>query len=543
VDLDLTTTTPPDLATVAAPDAGSRSVPTWAAPAIAGVFAVVFRLAWLEAAGIRFNSDEAVTIIMARRILHGSNYVWYIGQERMGTFEQYLAAPFVALLPAGPLAFHAAQLLLDGATSVLLFACARRMGLSTARSLAACAFWAIGPYTNVFYGTQSMGGYISSQAIGCAGLLIALRYAETRHPGRSALAFGFLCGLGLYINMVAGFLLIPAAVWIVGMRREIRRFLLLAPIGAVAGLSPVLYWAAAHGPGHGLLGFNTAGPPTTLAMRATNLVGRNLRAYVGVNYANERPSLGGIPWDLIVLAAVLALGAGVFRFRHDLKAITLLRSRSAAPIALGIWAVLFAVVPYVLAPRTGTDFQAMYLFSLFPVTAILLAAALPASRNAALAAGLALAVFLVGCLGVADRTALRHPTGFASPKLAPRDPSYGEDAAVARWLKEHRVRAFGAYYWLSIPVQVYVGEKGPIVFSVDAGAADRFPANRRAAMREMEIVLGAPLYQLTPMRRSLAALGAPDNEVRIGSITLFTGISPQVARRVDLHGPVTSSGS
>ncbi len=487
-------------------------------PLLAATFAIGVRLAWLEQGTTRLNGDEAVTVIMAQRIAHGAHYVWFAHQQYMGAFEQYLAAPFVALLPAGQLTFHAAQLLIIGVTAGLLVMVARQIGLSEGRAAAAVAFWTVGPWTNVFYGTATMGAYATAQLLGVGGTLIALRYATTPRPRQAALLFGFICGFAVYENMQAAFLLIPAGVWIVGSRRRIVSLLAFAAVGGVIGLSPVLYWAAVHGTGGNFLGFAHPQRLTTAASRAANLLTHTLPAFVGTLWPSETPAASFLPWDVLPLGLLAALGAAAHRLRCDLRHVAVLASARARPLALPVSALLLAVVPVIFVERSMFDVVGQYLFCLYPSTAILGAAALPRRRSQTFIVGALIVALLASTLAIADRRAYLYRFGIGLAGL--RDPTYAEDRGVIRWLNTHHVRAFGAHYWLSLPIKALATD-GLDVFTLDN---ERFPVDRRRAVQTGLVVLGALPWDAPRVRKLLARRGATAREVSLGRVTLFVDV-------------------
>src|SRR5690606_40587795 len=67
----------------------------------------------------RLDADEAVTGIMAQRILDGDLPVFYAGQNYLGTIEQYLQAVVLAVAPDTAASLRAVQVRSEEHTSEL----------------------------------------------------------------------------------------------------------------------------------------------------------------------------------------------------------------------------------------------------------------------------------------------------------------------------------------------------------------------------------------------------------------------------------------
>jgi len=78
------------------------------------------RLWLLTRPALELDADEAVTGIMARRILDGHHTAYFAGQNYMGTVEQYLQAAVLALLPDSDLALRLPQVALAAVSCLLV---------------------------------------------------------------------------------------------------------------------------------------------------------------------------------------------------------------------------------------------------------------------------------------------------------------------------------------------------------------------------------------------------------------------------------------
>src|SRR5690606_37739419 len=113
----------------------------WAVLAGAGLF----RLWLLTTSTLRLDGDEAVTALMARRILDGHLYAYFAGSDYTGAGEQYVQAAVLAVLPDTDLTVRLPQLGLMVLACWLVHQLARRCGLSPRRALLAAALFAAGP--------------------------------------------------------------------------------------------------------------------------------------------------------------------------------------------------------------------------------------------------------------------------------------------------------------------------------------------------------------------------------------------------------------
>lgn len=205
------------------------------------------------------NFDTATVGLMGLNILDGDRPLFYYGQGYMGALEPYLASGLFALFGASEFTLSLSPILFSVAWiagTYLLFAelYGPRGGLAAALCLSVST-WSV-----AWYSIGAYGGYPAALALGSGSLWLALRLVDPllsrQRQWTYALPLGFLAGLALWTNYLAGaYLLTGALVLCVFLVRQpdLPRRLVPFLVGGVfflLGLCPVLLSLAQEGPGH-----------------------------------------------------------------------------------------------------------------------------------------------------------------------------------------------------------------------------------------------------------------------------------------------------
>jgi 4-amino-4-deoxy-L-arabinose transferase-like glycosyltransferase len=207
--------------------------------------AALYRLVLLARGWPALDSDEAVIGLMARHILRGDRPTFFWGQNYMGPFEAYFAAPFFALLGSSTfmLAFSALVLTLGFFATVYWLG---RAAYGPMVGLLALAWLVLGPPFFLLRQLAPIGGYQELLLLG--GLILLGVWSRLRLPyarpltrmrwlGCIALyaALGYLGGLGLWSDLlIAPVLLVAAGALVFGRWREL---LSLAGLALVVGFA------------------------------------------------------------------------------------------------------------------------------------------------------------------------------------------------------------------------------------------------------------------------------------------------------------------
>jgi hypothetical protein len=96
---------------------------------------LALRVAFLSSTLLRLEGDEAVTGIMAQRILDGHHLAFFAGQGYMGSGEQYLQALVLWVLPDTPFTLRLVQLALGVVAGAGVYLLARQCLRSHLRAL------------------------------------------------------------------------------------------------------------------------------------------------------------------------------------------------------------------------------------------------------------------------------------------------------------------------------------------------------------------------------------------------------------------------
>lgn len=497
--------------------------------AVGGVLlaCLVMRLLVVLTGAGRLDADEAVTGVMAQRILGGDMFVFYAGQEYMGTVEQYAQAVVLALTPDTVGWLRAVPVLLAVVACGLVYMVARRVLSSPWGAVLAAAIFAVGPYYNLLKGTRSHGAYALAVVLCLLGVLVALHFdARSRRAPWLAFAFGVICGLAAWESLLTAYVLVPAALWVIASARgHLRSLLPLGLGGAVLGALPLI--AARLSDGQVMGGGESPQPPSTIAERLDGLLDPVAGMFLGVVRAGggEQPVTRWLAPMVVVVAGLLLLGAAMWTRRRGLWDLATLRTGHRAPIDLVIAAFPVAAVLYALSDYTWFVGEPRYLFTLYPLLAIALAAAVLRTRRAAPALAVVLLCGLLGLSAIQIRDAIRAD-GY--PPSSGGGVIYTEDApAMADAIADLGVSAVYADYWLAYPLQFAAGDR----FAVAALAVDRFPELEDRVARAAAPAFVAPLgVGSDRTAAALTSLGVSHRTHRVGRMMLFYDLSRPVTR-------------
>lgn len=534
--------------------------------ALAGVLLVcaVLRLAVLDSRLGRLDGDEAVSGIMAQRILGvggpavaGSGAVrfplYFGGDGYLGAAEQYLQAPFLAVDPTDPLLLRVPLVALAVASCALVAVLGRQVLGRWRAGLLSAGLFAVGPFFALVWSIRSRQTSLALAA-GTAGLVLALgTVRDAPRAGVRAAAFGACCGLCFWTNWTAAFLLLPAGVWWLGATRG--AWPRLVPPAVVASLlaSGPFWWTVASGRVPVFLARPV--PDSTPWERLGGLVGPVGGMFLGVREAppagTQVPVAGWLPPWLVVAVLVAALSWAVVRRRRELAALLLLR-HGAGTVRPGDALLLAALVTPVLYASASFAWyrgEPRYLFPLYALLPVGLAALVPGPSARGVIAGPRGAAAVAGRRGAAGAVAVLLVVALAAssvhgailtvrrdgrgPGTLPSLVQAKDLPAVADALVAEGVTTAYADYWLAYPLQFVAGDR----LTVTSWYTPRFDADharvQAAAAPSWVAATGRPTEQLSS---ALAATGAAHRRRTVGAVTLFLDVTPGLqpaARRRD----------
>jgi hypothetical protein len=471
----------------------------------------------------RLDADEAVTGVMAQRILDGDLPVFYAAQNDLGTVEQYVQAAVLAVAPDTATSLRVVQLALAVLACGLVYLLGTRVTGSRWGGALAAALFAVGPYYSLLKGTRSHGAYAIAAVLVVVAALLALRVdPRSRRAPAVAAAFGLCCGLAIWQSSLTAYVVIPAALWaLASARGHLRALLPMGVGGALIGAAPLIAHRLANGVfvGSG----RPPQPPSTYAQRMDNLVQPVSEMFLGVKeVGGVTPVAAWAPPAWVLLLALGALGIAVWLRRRGLWALVTLRRDGRRPIDLVLASFLVAPLLYGLSDFTWFAAEPRYLFTLYPMLAVALAAlAMSAPRRAAPVAGVALVGLALALSAIQIDRAIDHD-GY--PPLQDGGVSYTEDLpAVADALAREGITTAYSSYWLAYPL-VYAAEGD---LAVTPYNDPRFPEIDAEVAASPE----PPAY-VTPLgeaeaqvRRGLEALGTTFRVRHVGRFAIFTDLS------------------
>ena len=190
---------------------------------IAGVLA---RLLLVVRSNALIDGDEAMVGIQAERILRGDFPTYFYGQAYMGSLETYLAAGLFRLFGPSSWALRAVPILLSLLLVYLTWRLAYALLPRDARATPllaglAALFAAVPPLYDAVTELRVWGGQIEVYVIILALLLATIELAQRLRAGASVAElarrwaiWGFLVGLGIWVNPLIIYALITAIMWL-----------------------------------------------------------------------------------------------------------------------------------------------------------------------------------------------------------------------------------------------------------------------------------------------------------------------------------------
>ncbi|HEY1390561.1 MAG TPA: glycosyltransferase family 39 protein, partial [Ktedonobacterales bacterium] len=190
---------------------------------IAGVLA---RLVLVIRSNALIDGDEAMVGIQAERILRGDFPTYFYGQAYMGSLETYLIAALFRLFGPSAWAMRAVPILLSLLLVYLTWRLAYALLPRDSRATPmlaglAALFAAVPPLYDAVTELRTWGGQIEVYVIILALLLATVELAQRLRDGagtaelaRRWAIWGFLAGLGIWVNPLIIYALIAAVLWL-----------------------------------------------------------------------------------------------------------------------------------------------------------------------------------------------------------------------------------------------------------------------------------------------------------------------------------------
>ena len=398
------------------------------------------------------HADNMLTGMQALRIGEGEWPVFFSG-VRIGALESYVAAALFSVAGAGRAALAVEPLL--WAAVLLAAGWGLYRELLGGRGGAVALLLLAVPAPSFLVWSSMTNGYPPVYALGAVALWLAARAARLGLSARRALALGAAVGLGCWQSPLTLSASVPAALWLLWRRPELRRLrrahlaglagLLLgaAPwlLGLATGAAAQLYASYATRPVESpaaavsnLAYFATYSLPEIVAARSESFVGL-LPDHAGQAHRALRPVVLGL-WLAALLAILLPARNAPEPWRRRIG-----DARVLLLMVLGTVAVLNAIS----SAGSGRGITVRYVLPLYLVLPLAMAVLVwrVKARSTLAAAGL-LAVLVA-----------YHASGYHWPGRASR-ALWGQAEARERELtRELRRRGIGAVvggYWTAYPI-------------------------------------------------------------------------------------------
>jgi hypothetical protein len=194
--------------------------------AIALIAGILARLVLVIRSNALIDGDEAMVGIQAEHILRGDFPTYFFGQVYMGSLETYLIAALFRLFGPSPWAMRAVPVLLSLLLVYLTWRLAYALLPRESRATPflaglAALFAAIPPLYDAVTELRTWGGQIEVYIIILALLLATVELSQRLHEwaGSAELArrwavWGFLAGMGIWVNPLIVYGLLTAVVWL-----------------------------------------------------------------------------------------------------------------------------------------------------------------------------------------------------------------------------------------------------------------------------------------------------------------------------------------
>ncbi len=453
-------TPPPATAAVAAP----RRTGAYVVVGVLALLGVAIRI-WIMTGTLgTIDSDEAITGLMARHLLHGdfSAFMWRLNHH--GTISLFPVA--LSLRTLGMTSRFALELpyaVISAGSAVLVWRIGTRFLTAFQATFAALTFW-LWPALFVWLGVKPYLAYVPTMCLGLALLLCSQRAVERRAPVLDWCLAGLFAGLGFWTSPNINYFVIPTVIWLLvyHWRSLWPRALLVVPF-AVLGALPWIWnnWdyqfdslstpeGLARGSYLDHLGYAfTHALPTALGLRG---------------FLDGAWFLGSAGWVLYA-GVLVALGFGVWRG---------LLERSPAAIGLLACPFVFALVPFASNLDNDLIGNGRYFYFFAPFLALTIA---HLARPVASAVVVAVLLAVSSAWGFTRLDHYRDAIGAARPL----------DGVVSALEREGHHEAF-ASFWISSRL-TFESDEHVIAVATDLGPTlQAFESRVRDAPRPVYVL-------------------------------------------------------
>lgn len=397
---------------------------------IAGVGGLLLRVFVMAGPLGELDGDEAVTALMAERLLEGEVSTFFWAQAYGGSLDSMVTAPVVAIVGSAAWAAKAVMVVAHAMACVIVWRIGRRVFDERAGLVAAALTWVFSPAV-VWWSTKTRGFYGTGIVVTLLTLLLIVRLADRSADGDprrdrdDLLAIGFVVGVAWWTTPVAFFAIAPAALVGLVHRRDLWRRLPLTVVPFIVGGLPWWLFNVTRD-------FPSLESPAEATTSYPERVERLWTVMIPMLTGLRQPFTSTWTLGVVVGAAILALlvwvGWSVRRASPMLVVVALLYPFVAA---------VSATSEYVGEPRYG--------YFLAPVIAVLIGGVVARSERAAIAAPVLLLISTsIGTVALSDLGVDR--------RLANYDLAPAPTEALVEELEARGLDHLYAEYWLAYRV-------------------------------------------------------------------------------------------
>jgi 4-amino-4-deoxy-L-arabinose transferase-like glycosyltransferase len=493
------------------------------------------------AAGVRMwfglrlplDADEATTGYAALGITHGILPLTESDQHYLGALEAYWLAPFVGLFGPTLLAVRLAMTAMGALYVLAAYGLGRVLFKQTHHAVLLASVAAFFPVFELSWGMKARSGYAELVVFEVLLLIMAIRlgWPAAPAPRREWVLFGLIAGLAMWNDLL---IVVPLLVIVLGLVMRWPRLgpdrlpgFGLALLGTLLGFAPWLLDQIASGL-RGVQALPDYSTSTDVAL--LGLVTRELPIFLGTAGTCARPV---VPVPVAWLLVGVVVGVALWLRRAELRPVLLGRLDRLQPLDMTLAVGPAALLAVTVGRFNSTPCEPRYLLPLALPLALGATLSLMHGgrlwRRAAQATGAAYMVLAIAYLSGPTVDSLSVTgTGVAIQD----DPQ-----ATAAFLREQKLEAVFADYWLARPIQFAGG--GSVLVGVYAGPVG-FPEDQRRAELQPHpsylFMRGDPMIET--LEQQMKGHGIQAERVVFGNHVLYRNLSAPL-RPEELGVPAT----
>lgn len=228
---------------------GDRTGLPLAVVVVAIVAGLALRLYVLRSPLGGMDSDEAVSALISRELLHGHVYAFLPNLAHGGTLLAWPRAALLCLIGPDRIFTKSLETVVFAGACVVTWRIGRRLFDERTGRLAGLLLW-VYPPAAVWESTKVMLYYTPAMVVSALAVLLCVRLAQDdagTRTARDVAWLGFVVGLGVWIHPMVFYAAAPAVVWLVVRRPRLLADAWRAVPPALVGAAPWIAYNLRHG--------------------------------------------------------------------------------------------------------------------------------------------------------------------------------------------------------------------------------------------------------------------------------------------------------